>query len=425
MAKSEEERDDREVILEQLKPFLENHPYSEIEAGEEGLLVVKPWNDDSVCFRLRRETRDQLIAALNDLVLPPRFNAIYHADQARMEYIFTILSPQTEYLSRSFDFTLDSNTYRCSFAPSSDRLLCLASSTAPTGKASSSDYRNLFPFFLHMWAQQAGEDARELGTLVSGTPTSFFVEGFPGFDEELAVRVSKHLNFFMRHYDRGSPYIMLHEPPSAEAPAIQLQFMQKDFPRNISATRRDAFMLDLALAAAVASTRLAFLYYFQMLEYAAFYHVNKDVKRAISRIIRNPGLLSDVDGHIDGIIEAMTQTYRPEHEKVRGVVEARCCVDAVWSEIEHNREYFKADQAFDGGFTMDRLINDTTTRDTFDKNWCQEMAQRLCRIRNCLAHAREQREKHCITPTPANDRKLRPWLSVIRRMAEQVLIYDD
>jgi hypothetical protein len=44
------------------------------------------------------------------------------------------------------------------------------------------------------------------------------------------------------------------------------------------------------------------------------------------------------------------------------------------------------------------------------------------RIRNVLVHLREQRENKVILPTPDNDKKLLPYLYLIKRIAEKIAI---
>ena len=98
-----------------LTVFLTKNPHSDIESIDKIHIISKPWNDDSLILLLLPKVKRKLIDTLNNLILPPRFTAIYHIDTNTMEYIYTRLKPDDPILSRQFVFTLDNKHYSCKF----------------------------------------------------------------------------------------------------------------------------------------------------------------------------------------------------------------------------------------------------------------------------------------------------------------------
>lgn len=76
---------------------------------------------------------------------------------------------------------------------------------------------------------------------------------------------------------------------------------------------------------------------------------------------------------------------------------------------------------------LEPIISEDTTIKSFSEGWYSRTAATLRNalrsIRNALVHGREKRFGPVIAPTRGNDRKIDPWLPVIRRIAEQVIIF--
>lgn len=427
--KAPEEKDGIATFEKKLAPFLSQNPNSKI--GKRGKLhyVTNAWNVESVSFILEPDSDSDLIATLNSLILPPRFSAIYHLDTNTMEYIFTLLDRNSPYLSRQFEFTIEDKSYHCRFEDASDRLLLLSRLSRPAGKEIGDD-RNLM--LLNMYTNP--ELAQSLGSEIvdffkEKRPVSFFVGEFEAFNEEKIVEISKHLNFFMQYYDRKTTYITIHPPESGEPePVKQLQFVEADFPKKLSTKRQNPFLLDLALAANEADTRLKFIYYYQILEYAAFYYIEDNIKRDLLKVINTPDIFSNPDKYIPKILDTVSEKKQDDVVKIEKIIKANCAPDIIWKEIQHNIPYFSKRQEFEGGFVIEPIITEDTTLEGFSEGWHPRTATALrvtlCNVRNALVHAREKTFGVVITPTPDNDRRIRPWIPVIRRMAEQVLIFS-
>ncbi len=129
-----------------LQAFLSRNPEAEVKIGEPDPSVVRPWGEDSIEIPLSSDD-DVLCEALNAVRLPPRFTAIWHEDTSDFEVIFTVLEKENRLLRRSFEFRYKGAHYQCSFGPSSTRLRAIARRARLAGRPSTSDYRNLLPFF--------------------------------------------------------------------------------------------------------------------------------------------------------------------------------------------------------------------------------------------------------------------------------------
>ncbi len=417
------------VFEKNLAPFLKQNPYSKVQKTKRGYFVINPWNDDSLRFVLEASSQADLIDALNNLILPPRFTAIYHLDSNTMEYIYALLGEDDPCFSRQFKFTLAGKHYFCKFAESSQRLLTLSKSSERTKKYTKTAYRNLVE--IKDYAEYLTERtirSFEEDYFIGMKPISFYVEGFKNFDEAIVTEVSKHLNFFMQYYDRDCPYTIIH---SFETESLkmskQLKLIETTFPNNISTRRQDPFLLDLALAAITSTVepRLQFLYYYQILEYAGFYYVDTEIKRHLLKIINTPDIQSNPDRYIPEMLDKITELYQGEEAKLDRIVQVSCNSDIIWKEIQQNRSFFLQKQEFDGGHAMEPLISEDMTNESFRVAWHPKVIKNLRGIRNALVHGRERRVTQVISPTKQNDLKIRSLVPLIRRIAEQVIIYGN
>ena len=143
-AKESELQTDIEIITalkKRLATFLKYNPHAEIGKKGKYFYIQRPWNDESVAFLLRPEA--ELLRALNGLVLPPRFTAIYHRDSKTMEYIYTVLESDDPCCKREFKFVLSGKSYFCKYGGASKELLTLSRQFRRTGRQSGTDHRNL------------------------------------------------------------------------------------------------------------------------------------------------------------------------------------------------------------------------------------------------------------------------------------------
>jgi hypothetical protein len=107
------------------------------------------------------------------------------------------------------------------------------------------------------------------------------------------------------------------------------------------------------------------------------------------------------------------------------VVKAICSPEAVWREIEQNMAYFTTKHEFDGGFVLDPFIPENSSKEGFCGMWHPKTINALRHIRNALVHGREKKFINVIAPTRRNDLLIRPWSSIVRCIAEQVIIFGS
>jgi len=426
--RKESSQSDIETIAwfkKRLAKFLKHNPHAEIVKRKQYFHVQKPWNDESVSFILRQE--DKLVEALNKLVLPPRFTAIYHLESKTIEYIYTVLDNDDPCCNREFKFVLSGKRYLCKYGESSKELLTLSKHFRRTGQQTLTGHRNLT--ILREYVESKSKKRLTFEeAFFDMKAVSFFVSGFKKFDEAEIIEVSKHLNFFMDYYDRNTATIVMHSPELESAePFTQPQITEITFPETITAKRQDPFLLDLALTAnATHPPRLRFIYYYQIIEYATFYYIDLKTRAELLKIINNPDIQANADLYIPKILEAINVGARQEDEtKLESVVRAACSLESLWKEMERNLSYFSTKQEFDGGFIIEPLIPENCTRDFFCGNWNPKVIHTLRYIRNALVHGREKRSFSVITPTKRNDLLIRPWTSIVQSVAEQVMIFGN
>jgi hypothetical protein len=383
-----------------------------------------PWNDRSLKLVAKTAKDKRALGCLNSLILPERFNAIYHCDRREIEYIFDdLFDPDDPVPAQKFAFRWRSQDYLCRYAPASERLFFLARIYEPL-KGSSSNYRHLDE--LHDFQVQHKLPPTLRRWFKSRKAISFFVSNVDKYHEEHFIALAKHLNFYMSYFDRSSPRIDIVEPSpaTAESASAGVPRAPEVIPPLITAVELDPFLLDLNLSAPSAEIRLRLLYYYQILEYAGFYWVEDSVKSAICRILQAPDLQVKLDDYFPKLIEALVPTRQNDEHKIRRVAESRVDPAIIWTEISQNIQYFSSAHQFEGGFVLEPLVSPDTTEAAFSKMWSPKLIETFRSLRNSLVHARESRTEAVIFPTVANSRLLRPWVPLARRIAEQVTIYD-
>jgi hypothetical protein len=407
-----------------LSEFIRTNPSSKVRQDAKKIVIELPWNDASLELTFRGPRLAGDAACLNLLVLPERFNAIYHRDRRCIEYIFSDLFDTDDPMpSQKFAFRWGSHDYRCHYGPASDRLLFLARAFRPLRSSGSfSDYRHLEQLHDFQLQDKLPKELRDF--YKSQVAISFFVNDVENYDEELFVDLAKHLNFYLSYFDRSSPQIDIVASVPPSAPNAARPQKPEIVPPLITAVDLDPFLLDLNLAAKVGSARLRILYYYQILEYAAFYWVEDSVKSAICRILQAPDLQSNLDEYFPKLIEALVPTRQNDEHKIRRVIECRVDPKIIWSEISLNLDYFSTGHTFEGGFRLEPVVSADTTEEAFSKMWSPKLFETIRAVRNSLVHARESRTEAVISPTINNSRLLTPWIPVVRRMAEFVTIYD-
>jgi hypothetical protein len=256
-------------------------------------------------------------------------------------------------------------------------------------------------------------------------PRCFFVKPsnpITGIDIE---NISRHLNFLMKYYDRKSPVINI-RLDSDQQEQVKLvkprRYIEECFPASFALNSVDDFILQLLGIASESNPRFAFIYYYQVFEYAGFYFLDSKVKKELNLFMRDPSIVSCSDDKLMQLFVFLSELNHSDEVKMRKVIEELCDPKVIWKELEHDKEFFSNPIDFDGGFNLPALIAKDTTEETWNAMWMPKLFDNLTKIRNCLVHARERRQCNVILPSNNNNRKIKRYLPLLSRLAEQIAL---
>ena len=265
-------------IKELLSPFLKNNPTAKLINDEGCFLIIDPWNDDTLGIEVSLND-SSLIESLNNLLLPPPLSAIFHTDTSTFEFIFTVTSGDNPLWCRNFEFLYLGCNCRCFYGESSDRLLQIARGTQFMRSKSLTEHRNLQLF--RDYCNQSQLPSYLVQYFEGKKPISFYIGPVVVENTDQVLELARHINFYMFFFDRKTPQIVIHSPK--DTVDLSEHYFSSPFPEKILGTQIDTYMLDLWSGAQNASGRLAFLYYYQILEYAAFYYIDEQVRHKIGK----------------------------------------------------------------------------------------------------------------------------------------------
>lgn len=415
--------------MRRLEPFLELHPDASIERrrsrGASGpeLYVTRPWGEDGILLSLPKKM-DVVVDALNNICLPDRYSAIWHRDSQDFEIIWTAfpLSQEANDLAnRTFSFSLDSNEHQCEFGRSSERLLVLAEHAMLTG-ASDTQHRNLLSFrsFVRQRSTKKRSSPREA---VIGEPYSFWIRNLE-WEEDYVLRLVRHLNFFLRYYDRSSPTILIHAPTIRDSITLE-RYLIGDFPAKIETTEIEDDLLQLWEAGRTGDAARKFLYFYRIVEYASHAYIDVEARKKVRRLLAEPHARSDLDHLTDNVVSAALTKTMDDIQKMNNLLRNTVSTDLLWREMSQHGSAFNSDVCFDGGFLLRKLVNEGATHDTFEANGLSQFISHARSIRNHLSHGRDKSTQTVILPTVANFRRLEPWTAAISVVAGEVLAFGQ
>lgn len=410
-----------------LAAFTKNNEHCEVLVDKDEILINKPWGSENA--RLRFATNNHALCDdLNNLLLNPRFDAIYHLDQIRIEFIYGYLRPEDEqnaaHLDRKFSVHYANADFDCAFEQPTQRLFRLA--RAFERLPSDTSDRAAYQLALFKDAQdldKAPRGAKEY--FADRVPRSFFVTPKGPIDGVNLPALARHINFLARYYDRFTPLIVIRESdfatpgPPAQRP---LRHIESNFPSNLAVGQIDDVVMRLLEVASESQHRFAFLYLYQVLEYTGYYYLDDKVKNALRTFLKDPAVINCDDQHISELISIFSELTHNDDVKMRKVIEDNVDPRVIWREVEHDKVFFSAEQRFDGGFISSPLIAADTTIETWRAMWMPKTYDILTKIRNALVHARERRENKVILPTAGNNRNVGRYVPVLRRIAEQLAL---
>lgn len=415
--KSKNLQPDIDQVKKDLTPFFSHNPKTELRIEQSRMAICNPWGDDTI----RIDFTDKIetaIAALNNLILPESFTAIYHRDKRSIEFIYSPFAP-AEMLSRSFKFTYKNQSLVCSYKACSNELLLLAEIFQPFGPVSNTDYRNLLSFKRYLRLKEEPNSPWSKGDFFAA---SFWVEGVD-YDEEKIKALSQHLNFYAYYFDRSTPRIIIHDAKQ-EMKVKRLTQAFGKFPDALVSRNLDEYLLGLWQSAIDApDVYRKYLYLYQMLEYAAFYYIQSKVMCQLSRILVAPETASFPQSAAQRVLDTMTTDRMTDEAKIEAVILESVDAEILWQEFEINLSHFTSDIVFDGGFTLKGFLKPDAKKSEFISSWEKSVPTALRKIRNALVHARESRMSDVISPSAENYQRIAPWIGPLSRIAMQVTIY--
>ena len=235
----------------------------------------------------------------------------------------------------------------------------------------------------------------------------------------------KHVNFMLSYYDRKSPTIIILDTNDSDIGDISIPCISHKmaFPQTLNSKKLDTTLLELMEAArSSTSYRLKYIFYYQVLEYCSYYYIENDLKRKVRNIVKTPDILNS-DAYSQKILELLSDyaQNKSDAQRMDKLISDFCTYDDVKNELLVNGKYFVYDLCFDGGLTICGLFKKIEDIENEPNNIFQSIRKNIDKIRNVLVHARESRENVVISPTHKNVLLLRPYLYLLRRLAEVVV----
>ena len=242
------------------------------------------------------------------------------------------------------------------------------------------------------------------------------------WNDEATVSLCRHLNFYMSYYDAYSPIIAMHAPKQ-EGGEPRERYIAGSFPKTIVAAELNSNLMHFWAGSRSGDVFRRFLYCYQILEFASFYFVEDNIKRAVRKALATPHIRDEMDNLIIEIIDCVQESRIWEGNKMDALIKDVVNPDLIWREIEKNKEYFCSSIEFDGGFVLKPLVVDKTTSETFKHEWHDKFNKTIRLIRNALSHGKEQSMSSVIAPTPTNFANIQPWAALISVAAGEVVVY--
>ena len=419
-----------------LEIFQKTNTTIEVVEETEHINLSKLWADTSFMCRF---PKDKDFSALEDIELPLELCAIFHKAEQKLEFVFAPLSDDHKFLNRKTVFYYKGIEIKTEFSTPSFALEILATGFRKVDAPTDSQYRNLEVFADYYRTEEQNSQMKTY--FKNKKPYSYFVSGdFKKLKNDF-VPLCKHLNVYLRFFDRRAPMIsIVNLEPKGEDFKLPCYTNDKDFPDQISANAIDPIAIDLLeVARETGNGRLKYLFYYQVLEYFAYYYLDEELKRKLSNILKSPDLLHNSSSYTRTIIEELkdyTNNTTDKH-KLTKLLTDYITIDDIIVELKCNIKNFCNDIEFDGNFKLPAILQDEKSLDklviegkeTKEKKKEKEkakadliiaIADRVEKIRNVLVHIRESRENKVILPTRNNNRKLTPYLFLLRRIAETI-----
>jgi hypothetical protein len=142
-------------------------------------------------------------------------------------------------------------------------------------------------------------------------------------------------------------------------------------------------------------------------------------------LLKKPDISFKSEEYSKAIIEEFKNHFKNNDDKAKLdiLISEHITLNDIKIELENNIEYFSKKIYFEGGFSIAPIMkNEITGISQLPENTLKSIKDNIINIRNCLVHLRESRENKVIFPTEKNHDLLTPYLYVLRRIAEKIII---
>lgn len=113
-----------------------------------------------------------------------------------------------------------------------------------------------------------------------------------------------------------------------------------------------------------------------------------------------------------------------DEDRIKYIIQRYVEPEKLWNEMKGILKAFTSDVQLDGGFEIKALFKPDSEFSDFKANWSR-LPSEIIRIRNALVHGRESRTSNVISPSKRNDDALLPWLTPLRFIAMELILYTE
>ena len=404
-----------------LSTLQKNNPDIELKELAKDYVVLNPWNDSSFAFMIPKTAK---IPSFTNILLLEEFSSILDKKNNVWEFIYSPEKKDKEIISRKFKFIYDGKTYECSFEKSSRYLKFFAESFRLIKSETKTSYRNLRQF-KDYYSKEKPDYVKEY--FKDRFPYSFYVKGDINAISD-KIKFAKTLNFYLSYYDRLSPAIQIFNTDKIDFKTKLPCYTLFDvFPSEINSSSIDLTLLDiLSVASKTTDIRLEFIFYFQILEYAAYYYMENEDDSKLRQILKRPDINLNANDYIKEIMEVLSDRFNvhksSDKTRLEKTIKKFCEIKDIELELKENKDSLNKKIVFDGGLKINGLFKDISAIESGGNGILNDVINNISKIRNVIVHLRESRENTVILPTERNNELLLPYLYLLRRISEKVAI---
>lgn len=404
-----------------LKKIIENNPKTKVEKIKDFHSIENLWEDDSIGFKIEKGQRT---TELTTVKFPPEIIGLHHYLDDKLEFIFSPRLKTDPIIKKKFTFNYQSETYDCYFDTCSKSVELLAKTLRIIKPDTDSEHRNLRDFRSYFnnvgptYIQQFNKDR---------IPISFYVKGnFKKFKGQF-IPLLKTLNFYMSYFERSHPKIVLlnkeKETEEIKRPCLS---KEKAFPKTINAKKINETILDIfEVANSTRDLRLRFIFYFQIIEYCTYYYLETEVGNKLEKILSQPDIADNTTEYSKRVQDLLQNHFyknKSDSSKLENSISYFVEINDIKDELLTNTDFFCKDLKFDGGLTVKKIFENKEQAKHLNNSTLKSVKENIEKIRNTIVHLRHSRENKVILPTPKNNELIKPYLYLVRRIAEKIAL---